>query len=223
MYLFDSIDCQYEQPFVWFIVTGKAIYEVATMVQRNQLSKMNLKSRGNTLLVCFLNLERFDFDSYKEYFLYLNPYKYGKNMQIDLSFTVDDYVSKLWRMPIDNITQSTWNLLYPPLCTKAHKLILLNANNSDLRPHKYKKICLDEDFIYYSNSEHPNYLSDQDDSDITSPVDLASNTESSNYDLNSDAISNADSGLDSGSDLDYDLDVYVNMNFSEEQTNDSYW
>lgn len=143
MYLFVENDTQYGLPFVWFLAEKRSIHEIATLVQRKQLSIKNIKQKGNALLVCLLNTDDYTFSPYKNYFLHLKATGYG-NAEINLVFEQGDYVSRLWRMPTEAISKETWDLLFPPVVVRPYKMVLADDNIIGLHPQKYKKVYLDE-------------------------------------------------------------------------------
>lgn len=144
MYLFVENDTRYGLPFIWFLAEKRSIHEIATLVQRNQLSIKNIKCTNNSLLVCLLNTEDYNFSTYKKYFLHLQVTESG-NAEIKIVFEQGDYVSRLWRMPTEAISKETWNLLFPPVAIRPYKMVLADDNIVGLRPQKYKKVYLDEE------------------------------------------------------------------------------
>ncbi len=143
MYTYYEDGTMYGVHFAWFKAEGRSLHEVATMYQRKQLSKKNTKYIHNSLLVCFVNVEEYPLKLGEKYFLHVTEGSCEGSPHLMLAFREDEYMSRLWRMPVDQIKDSTWRDLMPKPKQPKYMFVLADDNKPGLRPQKYKKILID--------------------------------------------------------------------------------
>lgn len=219
MYIF--IEDADRSPFVWFLTEARSICEVATMVQRKQLSMEHIKRikrtiDGESLMVRLSNTSGYTFIPHKKYFLYLMPNEdnnvnnhLNSDVNIQLVFEEGDRVSRLWRMPTEPITKETWNLLFPPVVVPSYKVVPADDNVTGLRPQKYKKIRSDDDYKLQVVEVYPEDISESaefgpDDSpELPTPDSLTSGSHNSD-DPDTDLDADPDTDLDADNTADLD-------------------